>query len=93
MNNIDLEEPADRVKLFRIILDKGIETLVKTEKNCSIIWPAYCATVDTLKEFIFAMAGYHSPDEADEAGKSDDVHDLACSIAASIFNYMREKGI
>ena len=91
--NYNLKEPTDRIKLFRTVLDNDIEGLVKTEKGCSIMWPAYVATVDSLKEFIFAMAGYSSYDEAAKAGKDDVVHDLACNIADHIFKRMREEGL
>lgn len=89
--NFNLKEPVDRIKLFRTILDRDIEELVKTEKNCQITWPAYCAVVDSLKEFIFAAAGYASFNEAECAGKDGEVHDLACRIADSILDWMQGK--
>lgn len=87
--NIDLNESVDRIKLFRTILHRDIEHLVKTEKECAITWPAYCATVDSLKEFICAMAGYVSQDEASQMSKDDEIHDLACNLADLIFKWLR----
>lgn len=89
MINFDLKESVDRIKLFRTILNRDILELVNTEKSCSITWPAYCAVVDSLKEFIFAAVGYTSFEEAERAGKDDEVHDLACSIADGIFKWIQ----
>lgn len=87
--NFDLKESVDRIKLFRVILNRDIQELVKTEKGCPITWPAYCAVVDSLKEFIFAAAGYASFEEAERAGKDDEVHDLACRLADNTLKWLQ----
>lgn len=89
MKNFDLKESVDRIKLFRTILDRDILELAKTETGCKITWPAYCAIVDALKEFILAASGYASFDEVERAGIHDQVHDLACNIADHIFEWLQ----
>ena len=89
MKNFYLKKSVDRIKLFRTILDRDIQELVKTEWGCKITWPAYCATVDSLKEFILAASGYASFDEVERAGVDDKVHDLACNIADRIFEWLQ----
>ena len=87
---IDLKESVDRIKLFRVIIDNDTQDLIKTEKGCSVVWPAYVATVDLMKELICSVTGFRSLNEAAEMGKDDEVHDLACDLVGRVFNWVRE---
>lgn len=74
---------------IRAYLDAQTIKLQKTEHGTDIDWPCYVSQVDFIKDFMCAVSGYPSIDDAPDY-KKDTMHDLACDIVDKITSWRKD---